>query len=60
VALTVSIPPEKLVKIALRKMFKGKKSSTPGVINWLCTPLLKHTPDWLVFLAIKYVGKYQK
>ncbi len=60
VALTVSIPPEKLVKIALRKMFRGKKASTPGFINWLSTPLLKHTPDWLLFLAIKYVGKYQK
>lgn len=60
VALTVSIPPERLVKIALRKMFRGQKSSTPGFINWLATPLLKHTPDWLVFLAIKFVGKYQK
>lgn len=60
VALTVSIPPERLVKIALRKMFRGKKASTPGFINWLATPLLKHTPDWLLFLAIKYVGKYQK
>lgn len=60
VNLTVSIPPEKLVKRALRKLFRGKKADTPGVINHLCTPLLKHTPDWLVFLAIKYVGKYQK
>ncbi len=60
VALTVSIPPEKLVKKALRKMFRGVKASTPGFLNWLATPLLKHTPDWLVFLAIKYVGKYQK
>lgn len=60
VALTVSIPPERLVKIALRKMFRGKKASTPGFINWLVTPLLKHTPDWLLFLAIKFVGKYQK
>ena len=60
VALTVSIPPEKLVKRALKKLFKGKKTDTPGFINWLCTPLLKHTPDWLLFLAIKYVGKYQK
>lgn len=60
VALTVSIPPEKLVARALRKMFRGRKKDTPGVINWLCTPLLKHTPDWLVMLAIKYVGKYQK
>ena len=60
VNLTVSIPPEKLVRRALRAMFRGKKADMPGVINHLCTPLLKHTPDWLVFLAIKYVGKYQK
>lgn len=60
VALTVSIPPEKLVKRALKKMFRNKKADTPGFINWLSTPLLKHTPDWLLFLAIKYIGKYQK
>ncbi len=60
VRLTVSIPPEKLVRRALKKMFKKKKSDMPGVINHLCMPLLKHTPDWLVFLAIKYVGKFQK
>ena len=60
VALTVSIPPEKLVKRALRKMFRGKKADMPGVINHLCTPLLKHTPDWLVFLVMKFIGKYQK
>ena len=60
VNLTVSIPPEKLVKRALRKMFRGKKADMPGVINHLCTPLLKHTPDWLVFFAIKLIGKYQK
>ena len=60
VALTVSIPPEKLVKRALKKMFRGKKADMPGVINHLCTPLLKHTPDWLVMLAIKLIGKYQK
>lgn len=60
VALTVSIPPEKLVKRALKKMFRNKKADTPGFINWLCTPLLKHTPDWLLFLAIKYIGKYQR
>ena len=60
VSLTVSIPPEKLVKRALRNMFRNKKADTPGFINWLSTPILKHTPDWLMFLAIKYVGKYQK
>lgn len=60
VNLTVSIPPEKLVRRALRKMFRNKKADTPGVINWLCTPLLKHTPDWMLFLAMKYLAKYQK
>lgn len=60
VNLTVSIPPEKLVKRALKKMFRGKKADMPGVINHLCTPLLKHTPDWLVFLAMRFIGKYQK
>ncbi|HOH71143.1 MAG TPA: SDR family NAD(P)-dependent oxidoreductase [Paludibacteraceae bacterium] len=60
VAVHVSIPPEKLVRRALKKMFKKKKSDMPGVINHLCTPLLKHMPDWLVFLAIKLVEKFQK
>lgn len=58
VALTVSIPPEKLVKIALKKMFRNKKASTPGVINWLSTPLLKHTPDWMLFLAQKKLSQF--
>ena len=58
VNLTVSIPPEKLVKRALRKMFRGKKADTPGVINWLSTPLLKHTPDWVLFFAQKKLAKF--
>lgn len=60
VNLTVSIPPEKLVRRALKKMFRGKKSDMPGVINYLATPLLKHTPDWLVFAVMKFIGKYQR
>lgn len=60
VNLTVSIPPEKLVRRALRDLFRNRKADTPGFINWLSTPLLKHTPDWLLFLAIRFVGKYQK
>jgi len=60
VNLTVSIPPEKLVNRALRRMFRGKKADMPGVINHLSTPLLKHTPDWLVRLTYKFVGQFQK
>ena len=58
VALTVSIPPEKLVKRALKKMFRNKKADTPGFINWLSTPLLKHTPDWMLFLAQKKLAPF--
>lgn len=60
VNLTVSIPPEKLVKRALKRMFQGKKADMPGVLNHLATPLLKHTPDWLVRLTYKFVGQFQK
>ena len=60
VNLTVSIPPEKLVKRALKRMFQGKKADMPGLINHLSTPLLKHTPDWLVRLTYRWVGKFQK
>ncbi len=60
VNLTVSIPPEKLVVRALKRMFRGKKAGMPGVINHLSTPLLKHTPDWLVRLTYRWVGKFQK
>ena len=60
VNLTVSIPPEKLVKRALKHMFRGKKADMPGVINHLSTPILKHTPDWLVRLTYRWVGQFQK
>ena len=58
VGLTASIPPEKLVKRALKKMFRNKKADTPGFLNWLSTPLLKHTPDWLLFFAQKQLAKF--
>ena len=60
VNLTVSIPPEKLVVKALRRMFKKKKWGMPGLLNHLATPLLKHTPDWLVFLTYRWVAQFQK
>ena len=60
VNLTVSIPPEKLVTRALKRLFRGKKAGMPGVLNHLATPLLKHTPDWLVRLTYNWVAKFQK
>ena len=58
VNLTVAIPPQKLVKRALRKMFRNRKADTPGFINWLSTPLLKHTPDWILFFAQKKLKQF--
>lgn len=60
VRLTVSIPPEKLVVKALRRMFRKKKWGMPGLLNHLATPLLKHTPDWLVRLTYRWVSQFQK
>lgn len=60
VSLSVSIPPEKLVRKALKRMFRKKKQGMPGLLNHLATPLLKHTPDWLVNITYKWVGQYQK
>lgn len=60
VNLTVSIPPEKLVQRALKKLFAGKKSDMPGVINHLFLPLLKHLPDWVVFFAVKHLRQFYK
>lgn len=58
VNLTVAIPPQKLVKRALRKLFRNRKADTPGFINWLSTPILKHTPDWLLFYAQKKLKQF--
>ena len=60
VALHVSIPPEKLVKIALKRMFKGKKSCMPGLINYLYLPFVKHLPDWLVFFGLRKLTRFMK
>ena len=60
VNLTVSIPPERLVRRALRDLFRNRQSDTPGFINWLSTPLLKHTPDWVLFLAQRKLSRFMK
>ena len=60
VRLGVSIPPEKLAKKALKRMFAGKKTCMPGLINHISLPLFKHFPDWLVFKVMKRLDKFQK
>lgn len=60
VALHVSIKPEDLVKKALKAMFRGRKSSMPGLINHLYLPFVKHTPDWVVRLLFRYIDRFMK
>lgn len=60
VALHVSMPPAKLVKKALKAMFKGKKKSMPGLLNYLFVPMIEHLPDWFVFMAMKRIDCFKK
>lgn len=60
VALHVSLPPEKLAKKALKKLFKGKKQTIPGFLNHIFIPIVKHLPDWFIFAAMKKLKYFQK
>lgn len=60
VNLQVSMPPEKLVKKALKAMFRKKKSVVPGWINGPFVFVIKHVPDWAVFLLMKHITKFMK
>lgn len=60
VAIRVSIPPQKLVKKALKALFRGKKQCMPGLINHIAVPFLKHLPDWLVFFVINKISRFMK
>lgn len=60
VSLHVSMPPAKLVKKALKAMFKGKKKSMPGLVNYIFVPMIKHLPDWFVLLAMKKIDCFKK
>ncbi len=60
VNIGVSMPPEKLVRKALVRMFKGKKEYLPGPINHIFLPFLKHIPDWVIFRSKKLISKFQK
>lgn len=60
VRLQVSMPPEKLVRKALKAMFRKKKSVVPGWINGPFVFLCKHVPDWVVFLLMKHITKFMR
>lgn len=53
VGLGISLPPEKLARKALRRLFAGRKNYLPGLVNHLSIPLWRIFPDWLVYFAMK-------
>ncbi len=60
VRIGVSIPPEKLAKKAIAKMFKKKRKYIPGAINYLFLPFCKHLPDFIISLIMKKIECFQK
>ena len=55
----ISYTPERFAKIALKRMFQGKKQAMPGWINHLAVPIIKHLPDWAIFFAMKRLPQYR-
>ncbi len=54
VATGIAMQPEKLVKRALRKLFRSwTKRTMPGAINYIIVPIISHLPDWFVFTVMK-------
>lgn len=53
VRLGIALPPEVLAQRALKSLFRGKKWSMPGWINYLAVPVINHLPDWLVFFILR-------
>ena len=60
VRIGVSIPPEKLARKAIAKMFKKKRQYIPGLINYFFLPFCKHLPDFIISLIMKKIGCFQK
>lgn len=53
-AVGAMISPEKAVDKALKAMFKGRKSLTPGFLNRLVTIIPPLAPDWLISALVRH------
>lgn len=60
IKLGINTPTPRMARRALRRMFHRRKTCMPGLLNHLARPLLKHTPDWLIFFIMRKIAKYQK
>ena len=55
----ISLTPDKLAQIALKRLFDGKKTAMPGWINHIALPIIIHLPDWAIFFAMKRLPQYK-
>lgn len=60
VNIGVIYKPDKLVKNALKKLFKGKKEYIPGIINRLFKPVYALLPQWFKMWARKKTACLKK
>ena len=59
VKVGISLPPEKFVSIALKRLFNGNKTAMPGWINHIALPIIIHLPDWAIRIAMKHLPQYR-
>lgn len=59
VTFGISIPPEKLAKKAIAKMFKKRRQYIPGLLNRLFLPLFRLLPDFLILLIMKKIDCFK-
>lgn len=55
----ISFTPMRFAAIALKRMFKGRKTAMPGWINHIALPIIIHLPDWAIFFAMKRLPQYE-
>lgn len=60
VRLGVLLTPERCAKLALRKMWKKKKSAVPDWWNCAFIPILTHLPNWAENILRRKTMKFQK
>ncbi len=57
VKLGISITPERLATKAIKRMFAGRRSCMPGLINHIAKPLFMMLPDWAITAIVKKIAK---
>ncbi len=60
VRLGVSMPPEIMAHKAINRTLRGKKTYTPGIINHIALPFLKHLPSWIIRLIRPRIQQFMK